>query len=192
MKKLLSLALMAMMVMPLFAGSDPKNWDFSINENGECIVERSFDTDKDAAAALNAVKMGLNTQVFTFFLPLNEAESEQFYQIKKNTQTRYNPFAGMFQEYMEFKLKATYESGKVNVLITDLSLQKLYAGYGAKMDSQAFPGVITDYDNTLQTAATLKGKAKKEALEHAEDINGSLNSCQEELNIILNAIGAQL
>ena len=193
MKKIFSIALMALFVLPAFAGkATPKNWNFALNDDGVCVVERTIDTDKDGAAALKAIKAGLNSQSFAVITLMSEEDGASLtYLLKKNTKSRYNPFAGMFQEFMEFKLNASYEAGKVKILINSLTLQNLYAGFGAKMESEAFEGKISAYNDAEQKAATGKGKEKKEALEKMEEINDSFNTCQEEMDKILQALQRQ-
>lgn len=190
MKKILSIALMALMVLPVFAGKTPKNWNFENNEEGECIVDRSFETSKaDGAASIKAVRTAMNKQSLDAITVLSEEEGVNIvYQIRKNTKSRYNPFAGMFQEFMEFKMTATYAEGKINLHIAEMTLQNLYAGFGAKVETEGFSGKIDAYKQAEETVATSKGKAKKEAQEKIEEINDSFNACQEELDKILDVI----
>ena len=189
MKKLLSIALMALMVLPAFAGKTPKNWNFVNNDENECVVDRSFETSKtDAESAIKAVRAAMNKQNLDAATILSEEEGKIVYQIRKNTQSRYNPFAGMFQEYMEFRMTATFAEGKINLHIDEMTLQNLYAGFGAKVNTEGFSGKIDAYNQAVETAATAKGKAKKEAQELIEEINDSFNSCQEEFDKILDII----
>ena len=135
----------------------------------------------------------MNRQTFDFISVLSEEPGKSIvYQVKKNTKSRYNPFAGMFQESMDFKLTATFEDGKVNIRVAELMLQNVYAGFGAKVQSDSFVSKIEAYNEAEKASATAKGKAKKEALETMEDVNESLNGCQEELDKILDGFSKGL
>ena len=89
------------MVLPVFAGKTQKAWTFTLNDDGECVVECSFDTDKDAHAALKEFKLALNKVTLESRSTINEVPCESIlYELKKNTKTRCNPFAGNFNESM--------------------------------------------------------------------------------------------
>ena len=189
MKKILTIALMALMVLPAWAGkATPKNWSFELNEEGECVVMKSFDTSKDAAAALKAVKAAVNKQTFEERRIINQTDESLVYEIKKNTKSRYNPFAGNFNEAMMFHMEVVYADGKVNVKCDEFQLENRYEGYGKNVTNETFSGKINEYEEALQKAATGKGKVKKEAEEKIENTNDSLNMCQEELDNLLYSI----
>ena len=190
MKKILSIALMALMVMPAFAGKTPKNWDFENNDESEFVVERSYETSKaDGAAAIKAVRAAMNKQTFDECTVKEEEAGQSItYHVRKNTKNRYNPFAGMFQEFMEFDMVATYAEGKINLKLTEFMLENFYAGFGAKKQRDAFSGKIDAYKDAEIKAKSGKGKEKKEAAELVEEINDSFNLCQTDLDIILNTI----
>ena len=52
-------------VLPVFAGKTQKAWTFTLNDDGECVVERSFDTDngkakKEAEEVMENISDSLN------------------------------------------------------------------------------------------------------------------------------------
>ena len=189
MKKILSFALMALLALPTFAGKTPKNWNFTLNDDGECIVEKVLTTSKNATDALKAVKAAINKQTFeNRSIKSEEAGSNIVYELTKNTKASYNPFAGNFNESMSFKMEVTYSDGKITIRISDMTLINKYEGFGKNQSADSFAGKIAEYEEAEQTAATGKGKAKKEAAEVMENVNESFNSCQEELDKIFAAI----
>jgi hypothetical protein len=189
MKKILTIALMALMVLPTWAGkATPKNWNFQLNDEGECVVENVYETSKDAAAALKAVKAAVNKQTFEERRIINQTNESLTYEIKKNTKSRYNPFAGNFNEAMIFHMFVVYADGKVTVKCDEFQLENRYEGYGRNVTNDTFSGKINEFEEAQEKAATSKGKVKKEAEEAIENINESLNMCQEELNNLFNAI----
>lgn len=193
MKRFVTLVLSALMILPVFAGKTQKAWTFALNDDGECVVERSFDTDKDAQAALKAFKVALNKVTLESRSTINEVPGESIlYELKKNTKTRYNPFAGNFNESMQFKMAVTYADGKVLVRLYDINLENKYEGYGKNVRNDTFSGKIAEYEEAAEKAATAKGKEKKEAEEVMENINDSLNMCEEEMNKIFNAFAKAL
>ena len=193
MKRFVTLVLSALMILPVFAGKTQKAWTFALNDDGECVVERSFDTDKDAQAALKAFKVALNKVTLESRSTINEVPGESIlYELKKNTKTRYNPFAGNFNESMQFKMAVTYADGKVLVRLYDINLENKYEGYGKNVRNDTFSGKIAEYEEAAETAATAKGKEKKEAEEVMENINDLLNMCEEEMNKIFNAFAKAL
>lgn len=189
MKKILTFALMAMFMLPAMAGKTPKAWSFTVNDEGECIVERTFDTDKDGVAAMKAFKTAINKQKFENRSTISETPGESIvYELKKNTKTRYNPFAGNFNEAMQFKMNARYENGAVKVVLYDITLENKYEGYGKNTTNETFSGKIAEYEEATETAAKAKGKDKKEAEEVIENVNDSLNTCEEEMNKMFDMI----
>jgi hypothetical protein len=193
MKRFVTLVLSALMILPVFAGKTQKAWTFALYDDGECVVERSFDTDNDAQAALKAFKVVLNKVTLESRSTINEVPGESIlYELKKNTKTRYNPFAGNFNESMQFKMAVTYADGKVLVRLYDINLENKYEGYGKNVRNDTFSGKIAEYEEAAETAATAKGKEKKEAEEVMENINDSLNMCEEEMNKIFNAFAKAL
>ena len=174
------------------AGKTPKNWDFQLNDEGECVVEKAFTTSKDAVTAIKAVKAVINKQPFENRKLETQEENSLVYSLKKNTKTRYNPFAGNFNEAMEFRMTVTYADGQVLITLTELSIENRYQGYGQKVQNETFSGRISDYEEAVQRIATAKGKEKKEAENTIEQVNDSLNTCQEELDNIFTAIEESL
>ena len=159
MKRFVTLVLSALMILPVFAGKTQKAWTFALNDDGECVVERSFDTDKDAQAALKAFKVALNKVTLESRSTINEVPGESIlYELKKNTKTRYNPFAGNFNESMQFKMAVTYADGKVLVRLYDINLENKYEGYGKNVRNDTFSGKIAEYE---EAACYRQGQRKE-------------------------------
>lgn len=193
MKRLFMMVLVALMIVPAIAGKAKKEWNFTVNDDGECVVERSFETSKDATSALKAFKIALNKITLESRSTISENPGESFlYELKKNTKTRYNPFAGNFNESMQFKMAVSYAEGKVLVRLYDINLENKYEGYGKNVRNETFSGKIAEYEEAAETAANSKGKAKKEAEELMENINDSLNMCEEEMNKMFAAFAKAL
>lgn len=188
MKKILLFALAAVLALPMFAGSNPKNWNFSVNDEGDCAVLRTYTTNKDAQEAIKAIKMALNKQSFESKDIISNENDELVYRLKKNTQNRYNPFAGNFRESLTFRFTAKWVNGTVEVIASDMMLESNYLGYGQHQEMENLSVKIAQYEEAVDKAANGKGKEKKEAKETIEDINESLNLCQEELDKVLDAI----
>lgn len=193
MKKILSIVFATMMLLPVMAGKTPKMWNFVVNDDGDCIVERVFETEKDGAAALKAVKSVMNKQTFELRKTLSETAGERIeYELKKNTKSRMNPFAGQFREAMLYKMDVQYTASKVAIRCYDFNLENEYEGYGKNKMTDTFAGKISEYEEAESIIATAKGKAKKEAAETMETVNESLNVCEEELNTLLELIKSKL
>ena len=188
MKKLILFVLAAVMALPMFAGSNPKNWNFTVNDEGDCAVIRTYATNKDAQEAIKAIKMALNKQSFESKDIISNENGELVYRLKKNTQNRYNPFAGNFRESLSFRFTAKWVNGTVEVIASDMMLESNYLGYGQHQEMENLSVKIAQYEEAVDKAANGKGKEKKEAKDIIEDINESLNLCQEELDKVLDAI----
>lgn len=185
------MALCALMALPMMAGKESKAWNFTINDEGEVVVEQTFTTEKDGETAIKAIKSGINRQSFEDRSVLAEETGKSVeYDLQKNTKSSYNPFAGNFQESMRFKLIVRYENGKVFVRAESFNLISRYQGYGSRTNSDSFAGKIEVYENNKAGVenGTIKGKAKKEALDTNEDIDDSFNVCQKELDAIFTSI----
>ena len=195
MKKVIMLVITAVMMpfmlMSLMAGKTVKQWDFQLNDEGECVVEHTFTTGQsDAVAALKAFKKVINKQTFESRSVLKEEPGSLIvYDFKKNTKSRYNPFAGNFREAMAFKMEVRYADGKVYVKLYDLMLENEYQGYGKNIKSEPFSGKIAEYEEAeAELKAGVKGAAKKEASDKMENVSDSFNECQLELNKLFDAI----
>ena len=189
MKKLISFALLAMLAIPVMAGKPSKEWTFTLNDDGECIVEYSLPTSKEATDALKATKAVINRQPFEARTTTDEVPGQSItYAIKKNTKTRYNPFAGAFNEAMMFTLKVQYIDGQILLRFSDLMLENRYEGYGKNIVNESFAGKIAAFEEALEEVKTAKGKAKKEAQDTIDDTNDSLNMCEEEMGKLIKAI----
>lgn len=199
MKRFFSIVLAAMIVpaltMNLMAAKTQKNWDFQLNDEGECVIEHTFTTSMaDGEAAMKAFKKAMNKQTFENRSVVDEQPGKSIqYALTKNTKSRYNPFAGNFREAMRFKMEATYRDGKIYVKLYDLTLENEYEGYGKNIRSDSFSGKMAEYEEAeADLKAGAKGKAKKDAQDAMDSINESFNECQLELNKLFDAIQKSL
>ena len=188
MKKLILFALAAVMALPMFAGSNSKNWNFTVNDEGDCAVIRTYATNKDAQEAIKAVKLALNKQPFESKDVISTENDELVYRLKRNTQNRYNPFAGNFRESLSFRFSAKWVNGNILVTVSDMMLESNYLGFGQRQEIENLSIKIAQYEEAAYKVANGKGKEKKDAKDVVEDLNESLNLCQEELDKVLDAI----
>lgn len=191
MKKLFILAFSILLALPISAGKPTKAWSFSLNDEGECVVEKTFSTSKDAISALKSAKQTINRETFENRSILSEEAGVYIeYDLQKNTKSNYNPFAGSFQESMRFKLIVTYKDGEVKVICTEFNLINKYQGYGSNTRTESFNAKVANYEELKDAIAngSLKGKEKKDALNEIEDTDESFNVCQKELDAILQTI----
>ena len=84
MKKFILFVLATIFVAPMFA-DEPKKWNFTTNDEGDCVEIRSYPTNKDAQESIKAIKVALNKQVFETKELISENENELVYKLKKNT-----------------------------------------------------------------------------------------------------------
>jgi small-conductance mechanosensitive channel len=190
MKKLLFLALSMLITLPTMANDDVKNWNFTNNEDGECVIDVVIPTEKDQATAIKAVKATINKITLSGRNLLGSTDSTLVYHLTKNTKMRYNPFAGNFTEDMAFNLLVTYSENSIKLHITEPTVVCGYSGYGSKVTSKSFASRIDEY-NTYQEKlndSSVKSKEKKEIKSEIKNINGELNMCQEEFNKMLETI----
>ena len=192
MKRLFFVLLATVVAFPLWADT-PKKWNFTLNDDGDCVINVSYPTSKTAAEAMKAVKVTINKQKLESRQIINEVEGRELViDIKRNTKTRYNPFAGNFNESMQLRIVVTASDGLVSLEMKNFVLEHIYSGYGQNQSSDTFVSKIAEYEEALSLAKSGKGKEKKEALNTIEDINDSLNLCQEELDKILKQIESAL
>lgn len=185
------MALCALISLPMLAGKAQKEWKFEINDDGDVVVEQTFNTSKSGEEAIKAIKAGINRQSFEDRSVLAEENGVRVeYDLQKNTKSAWNPFAGNFQESMRFKLIIRYEDGKIIVHAESFNLINRYQGYGASTNSDSFVGKIAIYEENKAGVenGSLKGKAKKDAMSTNEDIDDSLNMCQKELDALFMSI----
>lgn len=190
MKKLLFLALSMLIALPTMADDEVKSWNFTNNEDGECVIDVVIPTEKDQAAAIKAVKVAINKITLSARTLLSSTDSTLVYNLTKNTKIRYNPFAGNFTEDMAFNLLVTYSENSIKLHITEPTIICGYSGYGSNVTSKSFAARIDEYNSYQEklNSGSIKSKEKKEIKNEIKNINGELNMCQEELNKMLDTI----
>jgi hypothetical protein len=190
MKKFLLIALSALFALPTMADDEVKNWNFTNNEDGECVVEVVIPTEKDQVSALKAVKIAINKISLAGREVVTANDSVLAYKLMKNTKMRYNPFAGNFTEDMAFNLVVTYSENSIKLHVTEPTIICSYSGYGSNVTSKSFATRIDDY-NTYQEKlndSSTKNKEKKECKEEIKNINSELNMCQKEFDEMIEII----
>lgn len=190
MKKLLFVFLGTLLSLSALADESVKSWNFTNNEEGECIVDIVLPTEKTKEDALKAVKIAINKISLVSRDLISTTDSSMTYELIKNTKNRYNPFAGSFTENMSFKLVATASEGVVKIKCTNFSLIGTYTGYGNKVETREFTAMIDEYhyNQELIDGGTLKKKEIKKLKDDQKNINSELNMCQEELNKMIETI----
>ena len=190
MKKLLFLALSMLIALPTMADDEVKSWNFTNNEDGECVIDVVIPTEKDQASAIKAVKVAINKITLSARTLLSSTDSTLVYNLTKNTKIRYNPFAGNFTEDMAFNLLVTYSENSIKLHITEPTIICGYSGYGSNVTSKSFAARIDEYNSYQEklNGGSIKSKEKKEIKNEIKNINGELNMCQEELNKMLDTI----
>ena len=189
MKKLLFLALSMLIALPTMA-EDVKSWNFTNNEDGECVIDIVIPTEKDQASALKAIKVAINKITLTARNLVSSTDSTLSYQLSKNTKMRYNPFAGNFTEDMAFNLLVTYSENSIKLHVTEPTIICSYSGYGSNVTSKSFAARIDDYNIYQEKLSngSAKGKEKKECKEEIKNINSELNMCQKEFDQMIETI----
>ncbi len=189
MKKLLFLALSMLIALPTMA-EDVKSWNFTNNEDGECVIDIVIPTEKDQASALKAIKVAINKITLTARNLVSSTDSTLSYQLSKNTKMRYNPFAGNFTEDMAFNLLVTYSENSIKLHVTEPTIICSYSGYGSNVTSKSFAARIDDYNIYQEKLSngSAKGKEKKECKEEIKNINSELNMCQKEFDQMIEII----
>lgn len=189
MRKLLFLALSMLIALPTMA-EDVKSWNFTNNEDGECVIDIVIPTEKDQASALKAIKVAINKITLTARNLVSSTDSTLSYQLSKNTKMRYNPFAGNFTEDMAFNLLVTYSENSIKLHVTEPTIICSYSGYGSNVTSKSFAARIDDYNIYQEKLSngSAKGKEKKECKEEIKNINSELNMCQKEFDQMIEII----
>lgn len=190
MKKLLFVALSMLMALPMVASDDVKSWNFTNNEDGECVVDIVIPTEKDQASAIKAVKVAINKITLTARNLISSTDSTLVFHLSKNTKMRYNPFAGNFTEDMAFNLFVTYSDNSIKLHVTEPTLICSYSGYGSNVTSKSFAARIDEYNICQEkiSDSSIKNKDKKECKEEIKNINGELNMCQKEFDGMIEII----
>ncbi len=207
MKKLLFLALSMLIALPTMANDDVKNWNFTNNEDGMCVIELNIPTEKDGKTVLQTIKRNLSksfvsnnsgstvtvTNAYSsasFKEVIEENDSTATYKIFKNTKNMFNPFAGNFSENLQCFITATVKDNNINIIFDDFTLVFRYVGYGAKEEIKVFEDLINKYseNETAINNPSTKKKEKKKLVDEQKDINDELNRSQVELDKIINII----
>lgn len=125
MKKLFLMMVMTAMSSMAFA------YDFPVDANGNCVIQKEYPTSKSDGDAYLAAKSWMNSQNFTQMNPNSDVPNKSFcYNVTLNTKNAYNPFAGQFVENLVFTITYTKEGGKVLIKIENIQIQEIYGGFG--------------------------------------------------------------
>jgi hypothetical protein len=193
MKKIALLILSTALCLSALA-SEKKSWNFTNNDEGECVINYTIPTSKDQVAAIKATKVAINKLTLNTRQLTASTDSTLTYHLVKNTKVRYNPFAGNFTEDMSINLFVSYSNGNINLYITEPTVICSYSGYGSNTTSKSFATRIDEYysnEEKINNKETKK-KERKALLDEQENINSELNMCQEELNKIIESIKSSI
>lgn len=156
---------------------------FVSNEVGEAKVVGEIRGNFDKATAFKAVQRWVNMGNFeTDNVKFVDGESVTC-EIDFETQSRWNPFAGDFLEYLFFDCSVKCADGVISYELTDLKILFIYAGYGLTQRHNSvaeYLETIKECQAIIDNPASSKSavaKAKKEM----KDPEGSLASAAEEI-----------
>ena len=199
MKKTVSTLLVVVFSISLVFGRTSRQWEFQLNKNGKCVVERVYPTHKGAYDAFCSIKKTLNRHSLDGCKIINENPNKCLvYAIKKNTTRQYTPQRKMFMaangyiEEMQFKMSLSYNRNAIVVKMYDFVFASIDLGYAYDMQISTFEQVISEYSSAQKVIATGTRKERKEAKDIVEAIDDSFNECQEELDDILHDISKHL
>ena len=133
---------------------------------------------KQAKAWLNSCNMVWNTKKD------NKNESLSF-EAGFNTVSRCNPFAGSFQQYLIMDGLFEVSDGHMTLVIDNIKIQDIYAGFGAKKEEFNIEDRISRLQEAAQTKEEAKNNtslSKKERKKIIEDSEDTIDEIEDQLN----------
>jgi len=185
----------AALLLVSFANAKTNVYDFKtfvVNENDEVVVTRVMNTSKNAEFINKNVVTILEGEDGT----LNQLSSEngvtKFEGIFQ-TQSIYNPFAGMTKRKLSFDLVITVANGQATFAFTNLKVNENYMGYGMSDKRYDVTQKMIEYNKQRAIYDSTDKKAyskeeKKKAAEIVDQISNELDGSDEELGLRLSQI----
>ena len=181
MKKFLFSMLMLALVAPVCA----QNYNFPINEAGECVFSGTVSNSNSKSDNYNKAKAWCNNQGFTAMNIISDTPSEAYtMNIGYIITQKYNPFAGAFVENLIFDMHVEVADNQVTYSFRNMQIQEVYGGWGtsnkintikAKMD------LIVDAKKKIEEANNNESLSKKERKKIVGDAEGDIKNAEETL-----------
>lgn len=165
---------------------------FNVNENEEAYVSKTISTTKDADFINKKIVTLLSGEDGTVTLVSSE-NGVYKYQGDFQSQSIYNPFAGLTKRNLVFNLEVTITDGQVALMFTDLKVNEKYLGYGMNDKRYDVAQKLIDYkkQRTIYDSTDKKAYSKEEkknAAEIVDQISNEIGGSDEELALRLSKI----
>lgn len=169
--------------------------NFRLNENGECIIVRTFQVKNTSFNLMQLVKTRLSDNCLNP-VQWNQSEdgTEASFIFSFQTEAKFNPFAGNFNKFLQGEGTVFIENGNVVITLSNLTLVEHYFGYGESETRHLVDARLLDIENDEKAIAdgTLDKKALKQAKKELEDYIDLLTETDEELTKRLNQLKKKL
>ena len=192
MKKVL---LFAAVMLASFANAKTNVYNFTVfnvDENDESYVAKTINTTKDADFINKKIVNLLSGEDGAVTL-VSEENGVYKYQGEFQSQSIYNPFAGLTKRNLVFNLDVTITDGQVALMFTNLKVTEKYMGYGMNDKRYDVAQKMIDYKKQRAIYDSKDKKAyskeeKKNAAEVVDEISNEIGGSDAELALRLSHI----
>jgi len=185
----------AALLLAGFASAKTNVYDFKtffVNENEEVVVTKVINTSKDADFINKKIVTILEGDDGTVSQLSSENGVTKF-DCSFQTQSIYNPFAGMTKRKLACNLEVTVADGQATLVFTNLKVNENYMGYGMSDKRYDVTQKMIEYNKQRAIYDSTDKKAyskeeKKKAAEIVDQISNELDGSDEELGLRLSQI----
>ena len=173
-KYLLTICVVALAIGGVFA----QKVTLPTDNKGRICFTNEYETDQSKVELME----GINAWAVTTFhasdvvFSKDEAKGEMMVNGNVKSKSSYNPFAGAFNEYVNFVIKFVVDEGKIAYTLYRPTLTETYAGYGTNSKTSNMDDMYINYVqayNNIKDAKndpTLAKKDQKAIIKDAENV----------------------
>ena len=160
------------------SGAFAQKVTFPTDDKGRICYTNEFTTDQSKVELME----GVNSWAVTTFhksdavFSKDEAKGEILVNGTVKSKSAYNPFAGAFNEYVNFVIKFVVDEGKITYTLSRPTLTETYSGYGTNSKTSNMDDMYTNYIQAFanieaaKNDPTLAKKDQKAIMKEAKDV----------------------
>lgn len=180
------------------SGAFAQKVTFPTDDKGRICYTNEFKTDQSKAELMENVSSWAVTtfQTNNAVFSKDEAKGEIMVNGSVKSKSAYNPFAGAFNEYVNFVIKFVVDDGKIAYTLYRPTLTQTYAGYGTNSKTSNMDDLYATYVkayeniNAAKNNPSLSKKEQKSIIKEAEDVIDEIeDSLVEAADALRNVTG---
>lgn len=173
---------------------------FPTDDKGRISYTNEFKTDQSKAELIEGISSWAVTTFHTnnAIFSKDETKGELMINGSVKSSSSYNPFAGAFNEYVNFVVKFVVDEGKIAYTLYRPTLTKTYSGFGSNSTTANMDDMYTNYVqayesiNAAKSNPSLSKKEQKSIIKQAEEVIDETEDSLEEAAKALHSVTSML